>query len=113
MPCWLRMRRVCRREGIMRSAKQEHKIMTEIFDFHTMQINWQGKQYPFREIDMKDKPDYVLVSVVDLERVLLGTNDFPVNSKAEWVDNKIAYYFESEEDLHQSDQVLLNIIYES
>ena len=27
--------------------------------------------------------------------------------------HKIAYYFESEEDLHQSDQVLLNIIYES
>lgn len=93
--------------------KKNDKIMMETFDFHTMQINWQGKQYPFREIDMKDKPYYVLVSVVDLERVLLETNDIPVNNKAEWVDNKIAYYFESEEDLHQSDQVLLNKIYES
>ena len=76
-------------------------------------VQARGYYEAFREIDMKDKPDYVLVSVVDLERVLLETNDFPVNSKAEWVDNKIAYYFESEEDLHQSDQVLLNIIYES
>ena len=87
--------------------------MIETFDFHSMQINWRGKQYPFREIDMEDDQYYVLVSVVDLERVLLGANDMPVDKSAEWVDNKIAYYFESEEDLHQSDQVLLNIIYES
>lgn len=91
----------------------ETKSNMELFDYHTMHINWNGKQYPFREIDMKDEPYYVLVSVVDLERVLLETNDIPVNNKAEWVDNKIAYYFESEEDLHQNDQVLLNIIYES
>lgn len=85
--------------------------MIETFDFHSMQINWKGKQYPFREIDMEDDQYYVLVSVVDLERVLLGANDMPVDKSAEWVDNKIAYYFESEEDLHQSDQVMLNIIY--
>ena len=24
--------------------------MMETFDFHSMQINWRGKQYPFREI---------------------------------------------------------------
>ncbi len=85
--------------------------MMETFDFHSMQINWRGKQYPFREIDMEDEQCYVLVSVVDLERVLLGANDIPVDKRAEWVDNKIAYYFESEECLHQSDKVLLNIIY--
>ena len=43
--------------------------MMETFDFHSMQINWRGKQYPFREIDMEDDQYYVLVSVVDLERV--------------------------------------------
>ena len=85
--------------------------MIETFDFHSMQINWRGKQYPFREIDMEDDQYYVLVSVVDLERVLLGANDMPVDKSAEWVDNKIAYYFESEEELNQSDKVLLNIIY--
>ena len=85
--------------------------MMETFDFHSMQINWRGKQYPFREIDMEDDQYYVLVSVVDLERVLLGANDMPVDKSAEWVDNKIAYYFESEEELNQSDKVLLNIIY--
>ena len=40
--------------------------MMETFDFHSMQINWRGKQYPFREIDMEDEqcffqtPRYVL-----------------------------------------------------
>ena len=38
-------------------------------------------------------------------------NDIPVDKNTEWVDDKIAYYFESEEELNQSDKVLLNIIY--
>ena len=87
------------------------KAIMETFDYHTMQINWQGKQYPFREIDLEDEQRYVLVSVMDLERVLLDANDIPIDKRAEWVDNKIAYYFESEEELNQSDKVLLNIIY--
>lgn len=87
--------------------------MMETLDFHTKQIHWKGKQNPFREIDMEYEKCHVLVSVVDLERVLLGANNIPVDKNAEWLDNKIAYYFESEECLHQSNKVLLNIIYGS
>lgn len=85
--------------------------MMETFDFHTMRINWKGKQYPFREVDLEDEQSHVMVSVVDLERVLLGADDIPVDKSSEWLDNRIAYYFESEESLHQSDKVLLDIIY--
>ena len=63
--------------------------MIETFDFHSMQINWRGKQYPFREIDMEDDQYYVLVSVVDLERVLLGANDMPVDKSAEYLVKRL------------------------
>ena len=83
----------------------------ETFDFYTMQINWRGEQYPFREVIIADEQFHVLVSVVDLERVLLDVDGTPVDRSAEWVDSRIAYYVDSGECLLLNDKVLQNMIY--
>jgi len=61
------------------------------FDFDKMVINWDGSQYPFRELSFTNAPFYTFVSIVALERKLLNFYGEPVNSMAEWIDNQISY----------------------
>ena len=81
------------------------------FDFDKMVINWDGSQYPFRELSFTNAPFYTFVSIVALERKLLNFYGEPVNSIAEWIDNQISYYFDSTDYLNLNNNDLYNFIY--
>ena len=81
------------------------------FEFDKMVVNWDGCQYPFRELIYSNAPYYTFVSVKELECKLLDKNGIAVNVFAEWIDNQIAYYVDSVEQLNLSNIDLYNLIY--
>lgn len=81
------------------------------FDFNKMIVNWEGNQYPFRELVFEDASFCTFVSVAALESKLINDNGEPVNRKAEWLDNQIVFYVDSVDQLNLSNNDLYNLVY--
>lgn len=81
-----------------------------------MQLNYftyQGKKYPYKCLQINDNQHYyIIVSIVELEIDLVDDQGVPYNKEAEHLDNMIAYYVETVDELiNNDDSILINKIY--
>lgn len=85
----------------------------DIFNHENQTINWEGKSFPYRICNVNDTeyPYSIIISVIELEHLLIERNGVPKSKDAEWIDDRIAYYVEKEEDLYKNDSSLIKVIY--
>lgn len=94
-------------------AKQYTEKLQLLSDKYDGCISYNGLKYPYRTIIVHDDshPYYIIVSIKELENKLIDENGIAFNTEAENIDNKIAYYLSSIEDLKRSDDSILQEIY--
>lgn len=83
----------------------------ENFDYDKMMVNFQGKEYPIKEITLEDG-SVTLVSTEALDVALICDEDgMPISKEAEYIDNKIAYYFPEDELETLTNEEMIKEIY--
>lgn len=81
--------------------------------FQENSILYKGEAFPYRSIDIEENglSFYINVSVLALSKKLFDDEKGYTDKEAEWIDNQIAYYVNTEQDLQRSDESILNEIY--
>ena len=81
-----------------------------IFDYSNNRIRFNGRSFPYKIIE-DDSENICIISTVELESLLLEENWNYVSDVAQWVDEQITYFVETEKDLLRSSEDLLEEIY--
>ena len=85
----------------------------ETFDYEIQLIQYNGKSFPFVVIEDKETGLGHIISTIALEKQLMNENgDNYVSKDAQWIDEQITYYVETEKDLHRSAENILAEIYD-
>lgn len=77
----------------------------EIIDYENNIINFNGKVFPFKLIVEELDGDDIehIVSILDLQSELFDDDDNYVSDEAQWLDEQITYFVETEDDLNRED----------
>jgi hypothetical protein len=85
----------------------------ETFDYERQLIHYNGESFPFVIIDEKGTGVEHIISVVDLDKRLMNkVGDDYVSKEAQWIDEQITYFVETEKDLHRPAKEILAEIYD-
>ena len=84
----------------------------ETFDYERQLIHYNGETFPFVTIDETGTGIEHIISVVDLDKRLMNkAGDDYVSKEAQWIDEQITYFVETEKDLHRPTEDTLKEIY--
>ena len=82
------------------------------FNYERQQILFNGETFPFVTIDETGTGIEHIISVVDLDKRLMNkAGDDYVSKEAQWIDEQITYFVETEKDLHRPTEDILQAIY--
>lgn len=85
----------------------------ETFDYDRQFIHYNAYSFPFVVIEDKRTGIEHIISTVALEKQLLNeAKDDYVSKEAQWVDEQITYFVETEKDLYRSAEKILAEIYD-